>query len=314
MDLLARLDPELGALLAGLAIDELFFVATTRDEIPRMREQQGSSMVPSPPLSDRVERTDHVLPGDPGVTLRVHRPVDRSAPMPAVVSMHGGGYITGDRSADDARHDVLCPELGYVGVAVEYRLAPESPYPGPLEDCYRALLWTVDHAADLGIDPDRVGVSGMSAGGGLAAALALLARDRAEIPIAFQQLIYPMLDDRPTTTNRWDGLGWTAAANALGWSCYLGELEGDDIPAYAAPARATDLTGLPPAFVAVGALDLFCDEDIDYARRLNHAGVEVELHVYPGAPHGFDLMKDFLGVGRHAWDDQVRWLKRRLTP
>src|SRR5205823_3973512 len=148
------------------------------------------------PLSDAVERTDHVVPGDPEVPVRVHRPVDGGARLPCVYSMHGGGYVIGTYSFDDPLFDSLCPKLGCAGVSVDYRLAPETPYPGPLEDCYRGLKWTYDHAAELGIDPTRIGVMGMSAGGGLAAALALLARDRAEIPLAFQLLDSPMLDDR----------------------------------------------------------------------------------------------------------------------
>jgi acetyl esterase/lipase len=168
-----------------------------------------------------------------------------------------------------------------------------------------------DNAEAVGADPARIGISGASAGGGLA----LLARDRGEVPVAFQQLIYPMLDDRRiTTTSTWEVPGWSPASNELGWSCYLGGLYGtDDVPGYAAAARAADLTGLPPAFIGAGALDLFCDESLMYAQRLNHAGVPVELHLYPGAPHGFDMMMDLVGVSRQALRDQEERLARRLA-
>jgi acetyl esterase/lipase len=266
-------------------------------------------------LSDRVQRDDHLVEGDPPVRVRVHRPTGLEGPAPAVVSMHPGGYILGSYEDDDFRHDRLSPSLGYIGVAVEYRLAPETPYPGPLEDCYRALRWVFQNAEALGVDAGRIGILGASAGGGLAAALALLARDRGEVPVAFQQLLYPMLDDRRTSpTSGWDALVWNPANNELGWSCYLGELyDNDDVPVYAAAARATDLSGLPPTFLCVGTLDLFCDEDIDYAQRLNHAGVPVELHVYPAVPHAFDMMMDLVEVSRRALRDQEEWLRARFA-
>ena len=197
---------------------------------------------------------------------------------------------------EDPLFDRLCPHLGLVGVSVEYRLAPEAPYPAPLEDCYRGLVWTYEHAEELGIDRDRIGVGGISAGGGLAAALALLAKRRGEVPVAFQLLDCPMLDDRqPTASSRLDGLPvWSRESNTYGWRSYLGDLYGrEDVPCTAAPARATDadLVGLPPAFVSVGAIDGFLDEDVEYALRLNRAGVPAELHVYPGACHGYQLAR-----------------------
>ena len=241
---------------------------------------------------------------------------------------------SGTNLMDDPLFDELCPRLGIVGVSVDYRLAPETPYPGPLEDCYRGLRWTYEHAAELGVDPDRIGVAGVSAGGGLAAALALLARDRGEVPVAFQLLDSPMLDDRQTTpSSRQDGLPvWSRNSNTFGWKAYLGERYGrDDIPATAAPARATDLSGLPPTFVSVGAVDGFCDEDVDYALRLNRAGVPTELHVYPGACHGFNVIaptapvskqaaRDMRGVAAPpaaqcgAGDESIGRRRRRLVP
>ena len=201
------------------------------------------------PVSDLVERTDREVPGDPAVPVRVHRAKGADGVLPCVYSMHGGGYVLGTNLMDDMLFDELCPKLGVVGVSVDYRLAPETPYPGPLEDCYRGLQWTYEHADELGIDPSRIGVMGVSAGGGLAAALCLLARDRGEIPVAFQLLDQPMLDDRQITpSSREDGLAvWSRDSNTFGWKAYLGDLYGrDDVPPTAAPARATDLSGLPP--------------------------------------------------------------------
>jgi len=305
-----RLDPQIAALFAGM--EPTFVAPTTREEIVE-RRRQGRLLQFE--LSDRVLREDHLVEADPPVRVRVHRPVGADGPLPAILSMHPGGYIFGSYEDDDFRHDRLCPKLGYIGVAVDYRLAPETPYPGPLEDCYRALRWVHHNAEALGVDPLRIGVLGASAGGGLAAALALLARDRAEVPVAFQQLLYPMLDDRQTTpTSQWDTLVWNPKNNDLAWSCYLGELyENEEVPAYAAPARATELAGLPPTFLCVGALDLFCDEDVEYARRLNHAGVPVELHLYPAVPHAFDMMLDLVEVSRRCLRDQEEWLTARLS-
>jgi acetyl esterase/lipase len=214
---------------------------------------------------------------------------------------------------DDAKFDRYCPQFPCVGVSVEYRLAPETPYPGPLDDCYAGLRWTRDHAAELGVDPDRIGVAGVSAGGGLAAALVLLARDRGEVRVAFQLLECPMLDDRQTTSSsRREGLPiWSRESNMFGWQSYLGDLYGGDVPAYAAPARATDLTGLPPALVIVGGADGFRDEDIEYALRLNQAGVPTELHVLPGAPHGVQFFAGSV-IARRWGQTVTQWLEQQL--
>jgi len=252
-------------------------------------------------LSGNVAITERIVPADPPVPVRAYRTPDASGPQPAIVAMHGGGYVTGIAAMYDTSFDRWCQTLGVVGVSVDYRLAPETPYPGPLDDCYAALRWTHDNAEELGVDPNRIGITGISAGGGLAAALALLARDRGEVPVAFQLLDCPMLDDRCRTPSiRVDDLFvWTRQANEFGWRAYLGDFFGaDDIPPYAAPARATDLTGLPPAFVSVGAIDGFRDEDVDYALRLNQAGVPCELHVYPGVPHAYQLAQGTSVVGQ----------------
>jgi acetyl esterase/lipase len=271
--------------------------------------------MPPMPVSDAVERTDHIVPGEPEIPIRVHRPHGATGSRPCLYSMHGGGYVLGSHEAEDAMFDRLCPELGLVGVSVGYRLAPEHPYPAPIEDCYRGLVWTHEHADELGIDRSRIGVRGISAGGGLAAALALLARDRGSPSIAFQLLECPMIDDRQETpSSRQDGLViWSKQSNTFGWRSYLGELAGrDDVPYTAAPARAPDLSGLPRAFVAVGGADGFRDEDVLYALRLNQAGVPTELHVYPGAPHGYQIVPD-APASRQSRRDVEDWLARTIA-
>lgn len=299
------LDPELEALRAGFPLPELSDATLA---------EARALEFPAPELSDRVERTDVDVPDAPGVVVRVHRPVDGANRRACLYSIHGGGYVMGSRDLDDAMFDRLCPTLGIVGVSVEYRLAPETPYPGPLDDCYAGLVWTHAHARELGVEPDRIGIAGVSAGGGLCAALALLARDRGEVPVRFQLLDSPMLDDRQITpSSRLDDLFvWSAGSNAFGWRAYLGELYGrPDVPAYAAPARATGLTGLPDTYVCVGGADGFRDEDIEYALRLCGADVPTELHVYPGAPHGVGAFGDTT-LGRRYLADQVDWLRRQL--
>jgi acetyl esterase/lipase len=281
----------------------------TADLLPAFRQ-------PAPPseLSSAVERTERQVPGDPPVAVRVHRPVGATGNLPCFVSMHGGGFVIGSVDLDDLLFDRWCPLLGIVGVSVDYRLAPETPYPGPLDDCHRALVWTYEHADELGVDRDAIVLHGVSAGGGLAAGLTLLARDRGEVPVAFQILDTPMLDDRRiTASSRQDELAiWNRESNEFGWRSYLGDrFDTDDVPAYAAPTRATDLAGLPPAFVSVGTCDGFRDEDVDYALRLNQAGVPTELHVYAGAPHGYQFARD-TAVYRASRLDIEDWFARQL--
>jgi len=201
------------------------------------------------------------VPGDPPVRLRIHRPEGRGTALPCVVSMHGGGYTTGTPHADDSLLDGWCHALGVVCVSVEYRLAPRTRYPGPLMDCYTALTWLHAHATELGIHPDRIGVHGTEAGGGLAAALALVARDHRDVPLSFQVLVHPLLDDRLSASP--------------GWAAYLGELHTSDVvPIYAAAGRCGDLRGLPPTYVAAGSPNA---EGAAYAARLAAAGIRVDL-------------------------------------
>ena len=273
---------------------------------------------PVPELSDLVTRDETEVPAQsPGqlpIPVRVHSPVGRSVPLPGVLAIHGGGYVMGDRAMYDGVFDRWCLDPGMVAVSVGYRLAPETPYPGALEDCYRALQWTVANAEVLGIDPSRIGVYGASAGGGLAAGLALLARDLGDIDLAFQFLQYPMLDDRQMTlSSQHDELHlWSRRSNEFGWKAYLGDLYGsDEIPDYAAPARAKDLDGLPPTYICVGSMDGFRDEDITYAQRLLDAGVPTELHVLPGVPHGFDSIGDS-AIARQSAHNAHEWMRRQL--
>lgn len=298
------LDPELAAVLTAFPD-----MTMNLETIEMVRSVDFSAE-----LSDAVVRSDERVTGSPEVTVRIHQPVDVAGPLPCVLSMHGGGFVIGSVGMDDTAFDRWCPTLGIVGISVEYRLAPETPYPGPLDDCYRALLWAVENADRLGVDAGCVGLHGISAGGGLAAALALLARDRGEVQLAFQLLDCPMLDDRGVTpSSRLDGLPiWSRESNEFGWRSYLGARFGtDNVPYTAAPARAVDLAGLPPAFVSVGTVDGFRDEDVDYAVRLNQAGVATELHVYPGAPHGYAIVEDS-AIAQQAWRDKTEWLEKQV--
>lgn len=299
------LDPELAPVIA--AFPDL---SLTAEALPMMRGVLGAGAE----LSDAVERTEHRA-GD--VPVRVHRPKGVDGPLPCIVGIHGGGYVLGSYDMDDATFDDWCQSLGIVGVSVEYRLAPEHPYPIPLEDCYTALKWAHDEAEALGIDRGRIGIRGISGGGGLAAGLALLARDRGEVPVAFQLLDCPMIDDRQQTpSSQQEGLPvWSRSANEFGWRSYLGDLYGaDQVPYAAAPGRASiaDLEGLPPAFVSVGSVDGFHDEDVLYALRLNQADVPTELHVYPGASHAYQAAVGSR-ISQQSRRDQLEWLAHQIA-
>ena len=243
-----------------------------------------SEMIAQFPPADTtgVEIEDRQIPGhdgDPAVPVRIYRPGQRSAPA-AVYSVHGGGFIAGDLETEHASNVTLARELGVVVVSVDYRLAPETPFPGGLEDVYAGLVWTATRAGELGIDPERIAIQGTSAGGGLCAALALLARDRGGPHIAFHFLSVPELDDRLTTGSMiefTDTPLWSRPRAVISWDCYLGpgRVGTDDVPIYAAPARATDLAGLPPAYVSVMHFDPLRDEGVAYARALEAAGVPV---------------------------------------
>lgn len=223
----------------------------------------------------------------PGVPALLYRPAG-TVLRPAILNLHGGGMVAGIAGRDDAAMRMLSVALDAVILSIDYRLAPEAPYPAALDDSLAALAWLHEQAPRLGVDGHRIALRGTSAGGGIAAGLALLARDRGGPAIAFLSLVYPMLDDR-TVEQPFAGTHvWPVAANRFGWGCYLGGIE--PVPIYAAPGRADDLSGLPPTFIATGAIDLFADENLRFAQGLIRAGVPTELHVYPGAYHGFTLI------------------------
>lgn len=253
------------------------------------------------------------VPGAQGVRMFV--PDGATDPRPAVLWIHGGGFIMGSPAQEDAMATTLVRELGAIVVAPSYRLAPEHPFPAAMDDLYATLVWLHANAEALGVRADRIAVAGVSAGGGLAAGLTLLARARGQVPVAFQLLVYPMLDDR-TVTRTVDGRNhrlWTAGSNRFGWASYLGrEPGGAAVPAYASPARAESLAGLPPTWIGVGTFDLFHDEDVAYAKRLAAAGVPTELEVVPGVFHAFDRLPR-ARVAKAFRARQVAALRRALA-
>jgi acetyl esterase/lipase len=285
--------------LAGM-LDVFPTLAFTDDSLPQVRtaiaEMLGQTAHLAPDFPD-IEVTERFVPGaegSPDVRVLVYIPKNRPHPLPALLWIHGGGYVIGSADQDDLQVKGIVADVGCAAISVDYRLAPETPHPGPVEDCYAALKWLYKNADELGIDKNRIAIGGASAGGGLSACLGLLTRDRGEIPIAFQLLIYPMLDDRTVITNSpHPFVGefiWNPDANYYGWKALLGQEPGSDgVSPYAAAARAESLAGLPPTFINVGALDLFLEEDIEYARRLMREGIATELHVYPSAFHGFNM-------------------------
>ena len=311
-------DPELEAVLVALA-DHLPSTITP-EMIPEMRKPLPVEVPVDETLAEAgIRRTDHAIPGYRGDTIEVTvlEKEGRTGPSPCVFHTHGGGMIIGDRFVGLQQMLPWITELGAVAVTVEYRLAPEHPDPYPVEDCYAGLVWTAEHADELGIDLSRLLIAGASAGGGLAAGTALLARDRQGPELVGQVLIYPMLDDRDATvsTAQIDGVGvWDRTSNITGWSALLGERRGGpDVSVYAAPARATDLTGLPPTYIDCATAEVFRDEDVAYATALWHAGVQAELHVWPGGFHGFDLMAPHTATAQAMTATRNAWVARALA-
>ncbi|GAA2571571.1 alpha/beta hydrolase [Pseudonocardia hydrocarbonoxydans] len=310
-------DPELKA---GLAVVGGVFPPTiTPDLIAFMRRSYAS-----PPIEDTlrgraIERSEHTIAGHRGdpVGVSVLRPAGASGPRPGVLFVHSGGLMFGDRfSGADLVLDWV-DQLGAVLVAVEYRLAPEFGDPFPREDCYAALEWTAAQAGRLGIRRDRLMVAGASSGGGLAAGMALAARDRGGPALCGQVLDYPMLDDRGVTpsTAQFDGVGvWDRISNETGWTALLGAARGGpDVSPYAAPARATDLSRLPPAFIDVGAAEIFRDESIAYADRIWACGGDAELHVWAGGFHAFDIFAPHTVLARGMIRTRDAWVEKILA-
>ncbi|MEU4243277.1 alpha/beta hydrolase [Actinoplanes sp. NPDC026619] len=312
-------DPELAAALG--VISEML----PPFSLDSIAEARGGGAFPA--LTDEELRRDGAftveerqVPGlgdDPDITLLICTPTSVEGALGCVYHTHGGGMVLGNRRMGvDGLLD-WAAEFGLVVVSVEYRLAPETPDPGPIDDCYAGLKWTAEHAAELGFDPSRLIVAGGSAGGGLAAGLALRARDEGGPALLGQMLMCPMLDDRNDTVSaiQMAGLGvWDREANRMGWSALLGDRHGGpDVSPYAAPARAADLSGLPPAFIDVGSAETFRDEDVAYATRIWQAGGQAELHVWPGGFHGFDMMAPAAAISQDARNARVRWLNRLFS-
>ncbi|MER6563784.1 alpha/beta hydrolase [Streptomyces sp. NPDC001027] len=315
-------DPELAAALE--LIKDFIQPGLALEDIEAARQGPATAMLAQLDLTAggafTVEnRTVPGPEGSPEISLLICRPASPASdrPRPVVYHVHGGGMVLGDnRSGVDVALD-WARELDLVVVSVEYRLAPEHPHPAPVEDVYAGLLWTAEHAKELGADPDRIVIAGASAGGGLTAALALLLRDRGGPRPVGQLLMCPMLDDRNDTvsSHQMAGLGiWDRTANDTGWTALLGAARGGpDVSPYAAPARAGDLSGLPPAFLDVGSAETFRDEVVDYASRIWQVGGVAELHVWPGGFHGFDGFAPQATLSKAARAAQLDWLRRLLA-
>ncbi|MFC4585144.1 alpha/beta hydrolase [Sphaerisporangium corydalis] len=322
MPLHRNLDAELAAGLEHAFLPPTDLARMPPGELAGLRRAMAEAFAAMPSaVRPGVVAEDRWVPGpdgDPDIRVRVYRPEAAEGPLPCLYWIHGGGMVIGMVEMDDASMSRYAEEVGCVVVSVDYRLAPEHPHPAPVEDCYAGLVWTAKNAGELGVDAGRLAVGGASAGGGLAAGTVLLARDRGGPAIAYQLLVYPMLDDRNTTPSSGEfteAITWNRGANIFGWGALLGEAAGgEEVSQYAAPARAADLSGLPPAFVDVGELEVFRDECLDYARRLAQAGVSTEFHLYPGAFHGFDMVVPDAGVSRRATAGRVAALRRALLP
>ncbi|MFD8284262.1 alpha/beta hydrolase [Streptomyces solisilvae] len=313
------LDPELRELLA----DTPLMSQLSPEILAQLRQ------LPSTPVEDllahrQADRRELTVPAKDGapIPLSVLSPANaattgRTTAAPCVYWIHGGGMVMGDRFSQIDIPLEWLDEFGAVVVSVDHRLAPEFTGTALVEDCYQGLLWVAEHAEDLGIDPNRIIVAGISAGGGLAAGVTLLARDRGTPAIAAQMLICPMLDHRNTTTSsrQYSGVPgvWTGEMNAFGWSCVLGGLTDDAVPAYVSPALADDLSGLPATYIDTGSAEVFRDEDTDYATRIWAAGGKAELHVWAGGFHGFDAGFPQARISATARRTRTDWLARLLS-
>jgi acetyl esterase/lipase len=309
------IDPELQALVDQLPSIDLSDPVAARAGFEALLAAMRGEI----PDVDTLSIEDRPVPGwegDPDVSVRLYRPKGAAGPVPGILLIHGGGFIIGSVEAEHAGAAMTAIATGAVVASVEYRLAPEHPYPAGLHDCYSALKYVAEHGGELGIDPARIALSGASAGGGLAAGTALLARDLGGPPICFQMLHIPELDDRletPSMRRFVDSPVWNQPLAVQSWHAYLGDLaDADDVPSYAAPARAGDLTGLPPAYISTAENDPLRDEGMTYAMRLLQAGVSVELHQFPGTFHGSALVTT-AAVSKRAQRESMVVLRRALA-
>lgn len=306
-------DAQLAAVLAAMPE----FPAVSDDSLPMIRPY---STAPIEPLLEgrAVARRETTAASADGTELAITvlSPETRSAAVPGVLWLHGGGMVMGDRFSQIDIPLEWLDRLGAVIVTIDYRLAPEAKGRTIVEDGYAGLLWLAEHADELGVDPSRIVVAGTSAGGGIAAGVTLLARDRQALAIAAQMLICPMLDHRDSTvsTRQFTGPGvWSRESNLFAWSAVLGDATAEQVPIYVSPATATDLSGLPTTFIDAGSAEVFRDEDVDYAARIWAAGGQAELHIWAGGFHGFDALDPNATVSRAARTARIDWLQRVLT-
>jgi acetyl esterase/lipase len=292
MDILKNMDLELKDVFAETpSVDSTLDLTEIRETLNRLFKFTGAGIL----RNDRVVTEERWIPGSagsPDVRVKVYHPAGRRAgPLPAILYIHAGGFFAGSPDIADPTCEHYVDAIGCTVVSVDHRLAPENPYPAAPEDCYAALSWMYDSAGKLGIDRDRIALCGASSGGCLAAAVALMARDRKKAKVAFQALIYPALDHRhitPSSRAVSDPRVWNRALALKAWKAYLGSEHKHGVPPYASPAMADDLSGLPSAYIAACELDLLRDEAVEYAKKLYDGGVSTELHVFPGTFHSFD--------------------------
>jgi acetyl esterase len=313
----SQLDPELAAVVPSLDYYDLSDIEVGR----RLDIELTAQATEFPDLpSDRVDVVERTLPGPPGareIPARIYTPRDATGPLGAVLLIHGGAFCCGDIESDHARSIYYAGDCDCLVLNIEYRLAPENPYPAAVEDCYAALEWIAVNHAVLGVDPARVAVAGESAGGALAAATALLAHDRGGPQVALQMLLFPVLDHRLKTRSMCeftDTPVWHAEGNRLMWDYYVGHLRPDRVPAYASPALRGDLAGVAPAYIATAEFGPVRDEGLEYAVRLLDAGVSAEIHNYPGAFHVFDMVVPTANISQRAIGEQTAVLRRVLRP
>jgi len=304
-----RLDPQSREPLEGLlaALPGGFNAIADIEQ----RRAVVSQLLVAPELDPRVTMEDRMIPGPAGEQMiRIYRPKGSTSALPGLINVHGGGMILGSVQGDAATAQMLAVESGAIVVSVDYRKAPEDPYPAALNDCYSASQWVFDNAKDLGIDPDNIGIYGGSAGGGLILGVCLMARDRGSMRFKYMMPIYPMIDDRNETASTHDvtevGI-WDRSGNIEAWELYLG---GKPADGYAAPTRAEDVSGLPPAFINVGEMDAFRDEDAAFALRLAQGGVPCEFRIYPGAYHASEVFAPEAELSKRIWSGRIDALKR----